>query len=303
MASGWKAYLERGLVGLGLHRRALRRLAPSAVVLAYHNIVPRGERPAGDLSLHLDQADFADQLDVLAETHDVVPLEALAAPWTSDRPRAVITFDDAYRGALTAGLEELERRDMPSTVMVAPGILGTATWWDALSLPDQPGLAPELRRHALEVLQGRGGRILDWARDEGLPMAELPDHALPATAEEVIEAGRRGKTALGVHTWGHPNLAVLTEAECADEYDRSRAWLEERAPRFSDWLAYPYGLHAPPAVTAARERFVGTLLIEGGLAWRRGRPMAGDAGTPRINVPRGLSPAGLRLRLGGVLPG
>ncbi len=303
MATGWKRLVEQGVVALSLDRVARRRLDPSGVVLAWHNVVPSGEAVAGDLSLHTDQLRFGEQLDVLAETHDVITLEEAleASPDPGGRPWAVVTFDDAYRGALTAGLEELARRGMPGTVMVAPGILGAATWWDRLA-PAGGGEVPEaVRRHCLEALRGRLEPVLAWARAQGRPLADPPEHAVPATPEEVEAAGRRPGVSLAVHTWSHANLAVLSREECAEEYARSRAWVEARAERFSDWLAYPFGLYAEPAVAEARRAFAGALRVEGGLWLRQGRRVAEDALVPRVNVPRGLTREGFRLRLAGLL--
>lgn len=291
------------MVAAGFDRLARRRVAPSGVILAYHNVVPRGESVAGDLSLHLEQERFSDQLDFLLETHDVVSLDELVdSDWSSaSRPRAVLTFDDAYEGALTAGIEELERRGLPGTVMVAPGLLGAPTWWDLLA-PDGGGPLPEnVRDHCLLELRGRNEEVLAWAREEGLKVSELPPHALPASEERVVEAGRRSRISLAAHTWGHPNLARHSSEECREEYARCRSWLMERDVRYSDWLAYPYGLYSRDAAELARTRFRGGLRVEGGLAWRKGQVTGPQGVLPRVNVPRGMSLNGLRLRLASVL--
>lgn len=291
------------MVVAGVDRLARLRVAPSGVILAYHNVVPRGEALAGDLSLHLEQDRFSDQLDFLLETHDVVSLDELVdSDWTvTSRPRAVLTFDDAYEGALTAGIDELERRGLPATVMVAPGLLGAPTWWDLLA-PEGGGPLPEkVRNHCLLELRGRNDEVLAWAREEGLGLGELPPHALPASEERVVEAGRRPGISLAAHTWGHPNLARHSPEECRDEYTRCRSWLAERNVRYSDWLAYPYGLYSRDAAELARTRFRGGLRVEGGLAWRKGQVTAPQGVLPRVNVPRGMSLNGLRLRLASVL--
>lgn len=292
--------MERVLIAGGVHRRALQRIQPSAVILAYHNVVPQGEPVAGDLSLHLDQEDFSRQLDVLQETHDVVALEDLLpiqASWT--RPRAAITFDDAYQGALTAGLEELARRDLPATIMVAPGILGEACWWDVLSPVGGGPLSNDLREHALSHLGGRNQRVLDWASSQGLSMAAVPDHAMPATEGDVVEAASAELVWLGVHTWSHPNVLGLSAPERQEEFARARDWIRVRTPHFSDWLAYPYGLHDQDAVTDAARIFAGALKVEGGVI-----PVSSPLDphrVPRINIPRGVSLDGFRLRVAGVL--
>lgn len=101
-----KHLVERGLVWSGAPRVALAGHRSRTLILAYHAIVPEGASPAGDTSLHLPQAQFAAQLDALAPGHDVVALaDALAPPPPrSSRPRVAITFDDAYQGAVSAGV-------------------------------------------------------------------------------------------------------------------------------------------------------------------------------------------------------
>ena len=96
-----KHLAERALVRSGVERFARRTRRGRTLVLAYHNVLPNGEAVSGDKDLHLPQKEFSLQLDALAETHDVVPIDSIgrASP-LSARPRVVITFDDAYMGAL-----------------------------------------------------------------------------------------------------------------------------------------------------------------------------------------------------------
>ena len=69
--------MERILVDSGIARARVRSPKVAIAILAYHNIVPHGEAPAGDRSLHLAQQAFADHLDCLATTHDIVHLDDL----------------------------------------------------------------------------------------------------------------------------------------------------------------------------------------------------------------------------------
>src|SRR5690606_28448975 len=124
-----------------------------------------GERAVGDVSLHLPQRAFARQLDQLRRTHEVVTLDEAMMPTSPPRrPRAVITFDDAYRGAVRAGVDELVRRSMPATLFVSPAFIdGGSFWWDVLA--DESGLAEEVRTNALETLQGKDEAIRRWAKE------------------------------------------------------------------------------------------------------------------------------------------
>ncbi len=141
------------------------RLRRRAIVLAYHNIVPDDRIGGGDRSLHLARHDFAAQLDLLQHTHDIVPLTELldadASP--ASRTRAAITFDDAYREAITVGLPELAHHEIPRTVFVAPGYLDGGTfWWEELSAPGT-GLEPGVRDVALDALGGDDHAVGEWA--------------------------------------------------------------------------------------------------------------------------------------------
>ena len=146
------------LVHTGVDRVARFLARRRCAILAYHNIVPDGTRPGGDRSLHLERSRFAAQLDLLTDAVDVVPLEALIRSDAEDRgrPRIAVTFDDAYRGAVTLGVDELAKRELPATIFVAPGLVGGRTlWWDELAGRGEGGLPPDVRRRALGEFRGR----------------------------------------------------------------------------------------------------------------------------------------------------
>lgn len=274
-----------------------RRLAGRVLVLAYHDIVPRGERPAGDRSLHLAEEAFSLQLDLLGERVDVVPLGQALDSAPGARPRVAITWDDAYQGAMTVGVEQVVRRGLPATVFVAPGMLGGQTfWWDAVA--GTSDLDPAVRRAALEEGQGDTDLVRRLATDRGWPWREAPEYARTATETTVRAAAARG-IAVGAHSWTHPNLTRIAADRLADELRRSRDWALAAATGV-DWVAYPYGLQDDAVRTAAGAAgFAGGLLIEGGWALPGGARLA----VPRLNVPAGVSPAGFGLRLAGAVGG
>lgn len=297
-----KAAAERLALDGGLAAASRARMRGGALVLAYHNVVPHGQAPAGDRSLHLPQAAFAAHLDALARTHDVVPLPALLGPPAGPRPRAAITFDDAYRGALTAGVAELAARGLPATFFVVAGrVGGEGFWWDALT-PELRAAPPAgLRAEALGRGRGEDAAVRAIARRRGVRGQALPAHAAPADEAELRAAAAVPGMTLGSHSWSHPNLARLPRADVERELRASLEWLRARFPAaFVPWLAYPYGLSSPEVARAAAEcGYAGGLRIDGG--WVRG---AVDAfAVPRVNVPAGLSARGLALRAAGLLCG
>ena len=288
---------ERLATGGGLARAARARMRGGTLLLAYHNVVPRGEAPVGDLSLHLARDAFAAQLDRLMETHDVVPLADAVrlAGRRGGRPRVAITFDDAYRGAVTAGVAELAARGLPATIFVVPGRVGGGSfWWDALGAP------AAFRGRALTDARGEDGAVRRLAREIGSSEIDVPPHALPASEDELRAAADGAGITFGSHTWSHPNLAALSADEVERELRDSLDWLRARFPSTAiPWLSYPYGLASPAvARAAAAAGYEGALRVEGG--WMRGAP-ADRFAVPRLNVAAGVSLAGFELRAAGVL--
>lgn len=321
-----KRLVERCVVvggGASLVRNLQRH---RSVILLYHNIVPDGARPAGDASLHLPRQDFACQLDELRSTHRVVPLSDLfdaAGRYRREeadgadldrgadgagrgfgssnptRARAAITFDDAYRGAVTVGARELARRGMPATFFASPGLLGQpGFWWDEVAPFGTDGLPDELREEAL--VEGRGVRdeVLRWAETRGLARRSPPDHAGVATEEELVALAETPGVSFGSHTWSHANLARLGRAEAERELARSMGWLRQRFPgRLVPWLSLPYGRSGDDVrEMAERVGHLGMLRIRGGLAG----PDTDRFDVPRVNVPAGLSLDGFVLRAAGL---
>jgi peptidoglycan/xylan/chitin deacetylase (PgdA/CDA1 family) len=291
---------EAVLVRSGAGALARRRVRGRTLTLAYHNVVPDRLCPVGDRSLHLPLSDFRNQLDLLARHFEVVPLAATRAPHTGGRPRAVITFDDAYRGAVTLGVEELNRRGLPATIFVAPGLLGEQTfWWDEVgAAADDHVVPPEVRELALWTWQGRGDLVRARVAERGLGLdpGALPPEARTATESELLNALNGGGIRLGSHSWSHPNLAALEQTMVQEELTRSLAWLRERYPAATDpWIAYPYGPDSALVHEAARGagyeaglRIAGRWLMPGALP---------RFDTPRWNIPAGITAHGFALRL------
>jgi peptidoglycan/xylan/chitin deacetylase (PgdA/CDA1 family) len=300
-----KAIVERVLVTGGAAAWSARRHLGGVCILAYHNIVPDALSGVGDASLHLTDGDFRRQLDAIGRRYEVVPVtEVLAGSSRPRRPRVAITFDDAYLGAVTVGIEELARRGLPATMFVPPGLLGRrAMWWDSFVPGETAGGAsavPSVRAQALTECGGRDARVRELAAREGWEVRRVPDVALTATEAELAAACRRhdGLT-LGSHTWSHPNLARSAGSELTEEMRPSLDWLRAHYERTIPWLAYPYGLTNPQAEAAARAAgYEAAVLVSGGWAMP---PIRDPFAVPRVNIPAGLSIDGFALRVSGVL--
>jgi peptidoglycan/xylan/chitin deacetylase (PgdA/CDA1 family) len=279
--------------------RAFRR--DGVVVLAYHGVVASGESARfGEASLHVTQATFAEHLDELRETHDVVSLaEVLSGSVTrSSRPRAVITFDDAYIGALTLGFQELARRRMPATVFVAPAFLtGRRFWWDDLSAHYGGEMPPSIRETALSELEGDDERIRRWAAALGL--TETGSEAVRcATADELHGASQTPGMTFGAHSWSHRVLPRLSREDLVEELKRPLAWLRDHVSHVVRALAVPYAISSEAVEREARMR--GYLAVFGArTGFMPGSPVI-PFSMPRQNVPAGLSRDAFTLRSAGM---
>lgn len=297
-----KTALEVALVGSGFAALRRRRLAGRTLILAYHNVVADEVAQVGDLANHLALSTFAAQMAELRETHDVVPLPEVLTPPKSKRPRAAVTFDDAYRGAIVNAVPALVRLGLPATFFVAPAFVGGGSfWWDALAKPNGGGLDATDRDRALNELRGEDGPVRQWARQAGRTLTEPPADWRVATEQQLIDAASKPGITLGSHTWGHPNLTRLTQDELAREMSRPLAWLRERVPTTLPWIAYPYGSFNADTERAARDAgYTAGLAVSGG--WM-GHAVGNRFALPRLNIPRGLSRRGFTLRGADLLAG
>lgn len=287
----WRALaaLRADSVGLLLRRRR-------TLILAYHNVIPDDLElePLG--SHHMRVSEFQRQIAWIAQNFDIVPLpEALEArdPGHS-LPRAAVTFDDAYRGALELAVPWLAANSIPSTVFVAPGCLGLAGfWWDRL--PMFPWDDFEL---FFQQLRGEQDLILDWARREDVAVRSLPSALRPGSEGDlsVMVSHANGHVLMGPHGWNHENLAALPPEDLDVALTRPLAWLRERFPReCSTVLAYPYGISSERVRKGAEATgHQAGLLIDGGWVPRlKCTPFE----VPRRNVPSGMSPDVFRMLL------
>ena len=249
----------------------------------------------GDRSLHLPAEVFRAQLELILRTHEVAPLSDILNRTTSSRPAVAITFDDAYRGALTAGRAVLAEAGVPATFFVVPGLVGQSFWWDEIPMSE------ELRQEILDRHAGRGQAVREQASQRGIILQVPPAHARAATEDELREALTTPGITFAPHSWSHPNLARLSGPDLRQELERPLEWLRSRFPidRVLPLLAFPYGLSS---VESRRETeaagYEGAFAVSGGWIPRR---QSDPFSLPRLNIPDGLSSEGFGLRVAGAL--
>jgi peptidoglycan/xylan/chitin deacetylase (PgdA/CDA1 family) len=301
--TAFKGASVRALTAVGAARFARWVRRDSLVVLTYHNIVPRSEHARqGEASLHVDRATFAEQLDVLAETHEIVGLADVlnGVRWPSGRPRALITFDDAYQGAMTIGVDELLKRRMLATVFVAPAFTaGRTFWWDAIGAGHAGTIPDDIRRAALETYDGIDDRVREWAERNCVPLGDPGPTQRCATVRELRSAALSPGITFGAHSWSHPVMANLDPDELREELRRPLSWLYATLDNVVPALAVPYGLSSPWVEFEAR-RLGYAAMFTGRRGWVPPTAMVPFT-LPRENVPAGMGRESFVLRSAGVL--
>lgn len=270
-----------------------------AVVLAYHNVVHPSSPVSGDRSLHLPLDRFAEQVDWLSDAFEIVALrDLLRIPsFPGSRPRAAITFDDAYQGAVSLAIPELNRLGLPATIFVCSDWIGGETpWWDGLA--DNLGLDSTTRSEALHRCAGRSDRVYKLARKLGIERSHMPAGHRIASPAEIAEVVELGAIAVGVHSRSHPNLTRLDDLELHAELEGSLEATMQRYDSAIPWLAYPYGISDKRVQSAAETvGFEAALRVDGG-------PLRGSDwdpfALPRVNIPRDVSLARFRIRCAGL---
>jgi len=302
-----KALVER-MAATAARMTFARQKEPQSLVLAFHNVVPDAAADGlrGDASLHLPVSRFTAMLDALCALPHVALAShpAVGEPPTSGaasaRVNVLVTFDDAYRGALRHALPVLAARGGAAVVFVAPALLGIDhTWWDALS----PGRTEageaawwsERERVLAPPACGLQERILigdAHTRRFAQGGAAAEDLGI-ATLAELEEACAAGGVTLACHSSRHACLPSLDTDAIVDELRTSLAWLEASGLPWVRWHAFPYGRWSDAVVAALHDLdYEAAFLVEP-------TPVARHAEFlhPRLNVPAGMSPDGLIWRL------
>ncbi len=124
-----------------------RQLTGSAVILLYHRVAEPAEDPQ---LLCVTPRNFSEQMSVLRKFGKPLPLTELV---TLGRDRnlpqqgIVVTFDDGYADNLHNAKPALARYEIPATVFVTAGQVGSTEeyWWDELErLLLEPSRLPEV---------------------------------------------------------------------------------------------------------------------------------------------------------------
>ena len=309
-----------------LQRRALKD-AP-VTILCYHTLRPDHETIASWLALR--DGDFAAQIAALRASYDIVSLdEALASaksqaksPATSDKPRAVLTFDDGEWAMHAHLLKIVEAEDLPVTLYVATGQIETGQpyWFDRVINALQSSgerqitldglghwtIGPALGKPrweqigaVLEALKAQPEDTRDALADQIIAQASPTDAPgftpmAPMTRAQLQEVAAHPLVTIGAHSHGHELLDRITPDAARASIARSKELLEAWTGQTIDHFAYPNGNSAPAVVEILKDLGFRSATILGDRLAHASDPALL---LPRISVGRYDALERLRLRL------
>ena len=265
-----KEFLARLLCAMGLPLWARRKNRRKLLILMYHGVVPRPLSPA--CWHQLDLPAFRRQLAWVKRKYTVLMLSE-ALEWMrlgTLPPRAcAITFDDGLDNVRTAALPVLLERNVPATVFLVTGPMGTAEalWPDRLYLAfartvgTKVDLSPlRLSMRSLGTPRDRALAYADAVRAlKALPKAEKDvrlHQLLGALGEQqpvdpgpfrllswdgAREMTQTGLVELGGHSVHHEILSRLPDGEVAAEVCPSHLSILDKTGVEPVVFAYPNG--------------------------------------------------------------
>ncbi|QGX40093.1 polysaccharide deacetylase family protein [Permianibacter aggregans] len=237
----------------------LRLLPRRHYTFIFHRLVAERD-PLMRLTPTVDE--FRQQLALICEHFDVIPLsESLAAP-RSGKPTASISFDDGYADNLHLLVPVLREFKANATVFACTAFLdGDLMWNDWLTelirqSPAGPldlsrfGLATPILAESLDlrrsVLAKLRMAVKYWQRDERRALvSHIRDHLsyvprLMLNENELKTLHEAGVT-IGGHTHDHHVLSTLDDDEAEWQIQHNRGLLSEILGEAPTLFAYPNG--------------------------------------------------------------
>ncbi|HEX5311186.1 polysaccharide deacetylase family protein [Aquabacterium sp.] len=289
-----------------------RRLARSGItVFMYHDI--GDDRTDIDVWQIVRRTDFLRQVDYLRKHYTLIDLEQalreIHSP-RSDKPYAVLTFDDGHRGNIEHLLPIVQQEQLPVTLYIATGHVDTGKpyWFDRIvnHLQSNQAIDLDLRDVGLEHYRFNETRgAANWARMQKLLMAikRLPaDRCDPVTEQIVKRLPQKGKQAMvpltpeevgalskisgitiGAHTDGHEVLTNVDLSVAEESIRQSVIKLQKWTGTAPKHFAYPAGYHNEALQELiCKMGFASAMSTDSGI-WR---PQHGLFRIPRISVGR-----------------
>ena len=273
------------------------------LILGYHRVNNLSWDP---FKLSVSPEHFAQQLEILCEYANVLPLHDLAIARANGHipPRSVaITFDDGYADYLSEAQPLLGKAALPSTIFISTGYLGQEFWWDtltclvgllnpadALALDadgaqfewrpdietrtlDRTTLLSELSKFLLPLSSSGRSDCLRQLANSSEPIATETRCNLALTESELVQLASDDLVTIGCHTVSHPMLALLPADQQKAEIMQSKQALEAMTGQAVNGFSFPNGSKSTLSIRLVQEcGFTHACASHNDVVWRNSNP-------------------------------
>lgn len=288
-------YFPQALVSAGIRRLA----AKGGIVLMYHEVLPDTcPLPAWTV---VRESDFRWQIRYLHQHFDIISMDAavsrLAGGHRSQRPFAVITFDDGYSGNAQTVLPIMESMGLPFLVYIATQALVEQTiyWHDRvinlLGSGKAQGVKVQLQSGQQHRFSLPSSQVTDrrrWTAVQRLLnfLKQLAPTERQLLVEEIVANSEQTGAALamlepeelrrlaastcvtiGSHTHGHELLVQLEPEQIAAKVKTANTLLNELIGYTPSHFAYPYGDYNQQVVEQIKKAGYGTAVTTKSGVW------------------------------------
>lgn len=282
--SALKNFYYLGLAAARADRNRLRLIksGKKIAVLNLHRISPR-ENPFWS---PLDPKIFEDLLKFLQANFQVVTFGTLDDVRASDKPAAILSFDDGYYDFIEYGLPLLEKYRMPANMNVIPKCAesGEPIWnvrlYDFLNaVPARlisgirvPGSNVELKGDSRQAKVDYGLRLSRFLKNRAraereniwteiephLEKADFPKTRM-MTAAEI--RGIAGRVEIGVHSFSHESMGFEPDEFFQQDFASCRDYFAEKLQLPLTAYAFPNGSYRDSQIDFLRQNGIKHILL------------------------------------------
>lgn len=223
--------------------KILLKIKPAHFIFMYHRVNDSNRNIFPGLEIGI----FEKQIKALKRYFRFVTLsEFVGLIKNSDKPLAVITFDDGYKNTLANAFPILKKNNLPATAFLTTGVIDNddIIWTDKLSLLKKTD-ASHLEKLKTELKNmpnsDKENRIKQLESCSDIDYESIPEAEKMLSWDEVAAMAKEEKIEFGAHTINHPILTKISKEEAEKEIIDSKHKIEEKTGQKITAFCYPNG--------------------------------------------------------------
>lgn len=318
MKTGRLKYLIKSIVSECLHYSGLLQcfrcyILKKNYVLMYHRIIhsPNEEAPPLQPGMYVTEKTFEMHLQFLKKTLSIIPLHEMVSRISRGQTIGrccCISFDDGWRDTYDMAFPLLKRYQVPASVFLATGYIGTDKWFwpeelawclgvllkedirnaEAKGLIKHffPGMNENRLKNQYDFIDEAVEQVKRYLPDQREALLGSLRKALPGRSkdrrlmnwDEVAEMHKSGLVSFGAHTMNHVYLDQVEQETALLEISSSKQIIEDHLGTPVTLFAYPNGNYTLPVARMLEQNdFFGAVTTKRGYV---------DKNTPLMEIPR-----------------